>query len=69
VLLGESSPLKGNIMDKRYTVEREWCGESKPMWVARFCGDWLGKGEMKPDGVMICLAHADKRKRELSHET
>jgi len=56
-------------MDKRYTVEREWCGESKPMWVARFCGDWLGKGEMKPDGVMICLAHADKRKRELSHET
>ncbi|MDG4868636.1 hypothetical protein P8631_11550 (plasmid) [Guyparkeria sp. 1SP6A2] len=29
--------------DLRYSVTREHCGEAAPAWVARFCGDWIGK--------------------------
>lgn len=50
-------------MDKRYTVTREWCGQARPMWIARFCGDWIGKGEHKSDATMLCLAHSDARER------
>ncbi len=27
--------------DKRYTITREWCGDEKPRFVVRFCGDWI----------------------------
>lgn len=52
-------------MDARYTATKEWCGETTPKWIARFCGDWLGKGDRKVDAVMICLAHSDERERNL----
>lgn len=52
--------------DARYQVAREYCGYPKPRWVARFCGDWLGQGARRSDALMLCLAHSDKRARELA---
>jgi len=34
--------------DGRYTVTRELCGEATPRYVARFCGDWIGKADDAP---------------------
>ena len=55
-------------MDARYQVAKEFCGYPRKKWVARFCGEWIGKGDNKSDAVMICLAHADKRERALNGE-
>lgn len=55
-------PIKN---DPRYTVALEYCGYAKPRHVARFCGEWIGQGERASDVVMLCLAHADKREREI----
>jgi len=52
-------------MDKRYSIAKEYCGYAKPRWVARFCGEWIGQGEHKSDALMLCIAHADKREREI----
>jgi hypothetical protein len=58
-----TNAIKG---DSRYRVAREWCGYSKPRWVARFCGEWLGQSEHRADALMMCLAHCDKRNRDLA---
>jgi hypothetical protein len=56
------NPIKG---DSRYAIAREFCGYSKPRYVARFCGDWIGQGETRVDAIMLCLAHSDRRERAL----
>lgn len=33
-------PIKS---DRRWTITREFCGERKPMFIVRFCGDWVDK--------------------------
>lgn len=53
------------LADERYTVAKEFCGYPQARWVARWCGDWLGQGKTKSDATLICIAHADKRDREL----
>lgn len=30
------------ILDKRYTISKEWCGYYKPMYIIRFCDDYIG---------------------------
>lgn len=47
-------------MDARYSVTLEWCGQSRPMWIARFCGDWLGKAACRSAALAICQAHYDR---------
>lgn len=43
--------------DGRYTVRREFCGDSEPRWVVRFCGDWVGKAETKLAAWVVAYAH------------
>ena len=31
------------MIDKRYSIAREYCGYDTPRWVVRFCGDWVGQ--------------------------
>lgn len=47
--------------DKRYRVAREFCGESELCYVARFCGEWLGKSDTA-QGAWL-LAYNDLRQR------
>lgn len=50
VLIDEREPETGAelaMVDPRYTVQLEFCGEQEARYVARFCGDWLGKAEVK----------------------
>jgi hypothetical protein len=47
--------------DNRYTVTLEYCGEEKPRYIARFCGDWLGKSETELGAFMIVQNDMDKR--------
>jgi hypothetical protein len=54
------------MMDKRYTISKEFCGYKTKRFVARFCGEWIGQGIKKSDALMLCIAHADKRDRELT---
>lgn len=31
-----------DLPDGRYTLRLEWAGYERPVWVARFCEEWLG---------------------------
>ena len=65
---------KGIIMkthDKRYTVQKEYCGhfhaekkknlEQGQMWVARFCGEWIGSALTESKASLLCIFHDDER--------
>lgn len=51
--------------DPRYTIALEYCGYPQPRWVAHWLGDWLGQDKDKSGAIMLCLADADKRDREM----
>ena len=53
------------MRDKRYTLTREFTGSPYPMWVARFCGDWIGQARSKIDAAELIANHADRRAAEL----
>ena len=44
-------------LDARYTVALEHTGEAAPVYVARFCGDWLGSAPAREDAVRYMIAH------------
>lgn len=33
------------MLDARFTIRQEFCGYSKPRWVARFCERWIGQSQ------------------------
>ena len=45
--------------DKRYTIAREYCGQVEPQYVARFCGEWLGRSANKSDARNMCDVHRE----------
>jgi len=57
--------MKNLIKDERYSVNKEWCGHSKQKFVARFCGDWIGKAETKNKAWLLCIYHDDDRNLKL----
>ena len=44
-------------LDARYTIALEHTGEAAPVYVARFCGDWLGSAPAREDAVRYMIAH------------
>jgi|AACY02.2.fsa_nt_gi hypothetical protein len=48
--------------DKRYTVTREWCGYESPMWVVRFCDEWVSCHKYR-DAALIRAAGESARRR------
>ena len=51
--------------DNRYTITREWCGHETPMYVVRFCGEWLSCHEHKCAALMIATGESAKRRGAL----
>lgn len=43
--------------DKRYRFVREFCGERDQQWVARFCGEWVGKSDTKVGAQLLAFSH------------
>lgn len=33
--------------DRRFSIAREFCGHATPQFVARFCGEWIGRAATK----------------------
>lgn len=52
--------------DRRYAIAREYCGRTAPQWVARFCGDWIGCAQHRPDAFAKALAHQHHRQTALT---
>lgn len=52
--------------DRRYTVAPEYCGLAERCFVARFCGDWLGRSATRAGAVAINRAHATLERARLS---
>jgi hypothetical protein len=42
----------------RYTITKEFVGDSKPHYVVRFCGDWVESHRLKVDAVQSMRDHA-----------
>jgi len=56
--------------DKRYSIDLEFTGEYKEkpksakqgqIYVARFCGKWIGKATTKKEAELLCIFHDDER--------
>jgi hypothetical protein len=45
------------MSDKRYTVRKEFCGASRMLYVARFCGEWLGSHAKRGEASKLCERH------------
>lgn len=45
------------MKDKRYTIQREWCGYSTPRWVVRFCDRWVGQRETRREARSLAREH------------
>ena len=54
----KTHPIKS---DQRYTVTREWCGDAKPRYITRFCGEWIAKATTYPAAVMLATGHRLQR--------
>lgn len=54
-----SKVIKG--LDARYTVNKEFCGYTTQMYVARFCGEWIGAYTTLKEAEAACVAHNIKR--------
>lgn len=50
--------------DGRYTVSYEWCGSPKPMYIARFCEDYIGAYETKREALQACLNAYNERMKD-----
>ncbi len=50
-----------NKRDRRYRLAREWCGQTKPQWVVRFCDAWVGCAPKRQAALVIALAHQAAR--------
>ena len=50
--------------DKRYTVSYEWCGSPKPMYIARFCDDYIGAYGTKQEALQACLNAYNERMKD-----
>ena len=43
--------------DKRYTVNKEYAGQAAPVWVARFCGEFIRTSLSYSAMVLRCVGH------------
>lgn len=60
----KEGPMKGKP-DRRYSVALEYCGHEKPMWVARFAGEFLSSSAFKGSAQMLALGHDCRRRGAL----
>jgi hypothetical protein len=55
------------IKDKRYTITNEFTGHisGKPVFVARFCGEWIGSSQFYSSALMKVVGHKAMREGAL----
>lgn len=46
-----------NHRDHRYSIAREYCGDPKPRWIARFCDTWIDDASTRARALKICERH------------
>lgn len=51
--------------DRRYTVAKEFAGQAKPQFVARFCGEWIGAAGREAGAWLLAGTHKHGRTRAL----
>ena len=44
-------------LDKRYSINKENTGQAKPVWVVRFCGEYIDYGAGYEMAYNIALRH------------
>lgn len=49
------------LPDRHYSVSPEFCGETKPKFVARFCDDWVGKANTEREAIELCVDYEQRR--------
>ena len=54
--------FNGVDTDTRYAIAKEFCGQSEPRFVARFCGAWIGQSKFYVSAVMLAAGHSCARR-------
>lgn len=44
-----------DTLDKRHSIALEYCGHRVPMWVHRFCGEWVACHGTKAEAMVAAL--------------
>lgn len=55
--------------DRRYTIQREWCGYARPQHVIRFCDAWVGSAPTLKAARGIRDGHGFARAKALAEAT
>jgi len=66
-LMGER--IKAAKADQRYSVAREYCGESEPLYIARFESgrqSWVGKSDTKEGALLLVAKDQEQRAAEIA---
>lgn len=50
-----------NGLDSRYSIDLEFCGYGHPVYVVRWCGEWLGASDDHITGELIAFNHKNER--------
>jgi hypothetical protein len=53
------------MKDSRFTVTREFCGEPRPRWILRWCGEWVSKHRLKSEALAARKKGIETRRRLL----
>ena len=52
--------------DARYSIDLEWCGYKEPMYVLRFCDEWVDCFQFKSAAIVRAIGEDARRKGALS---
>lgn len=53
--------------DRRYCIQREWCGYADRRHVVRFCDAWVGSSPSLKGARALRDAHRAEREAALTH--
>lgn len=62
----KAGDIVGRYLDSRYSVTKEYCGETLPVYVARFCDKWIGKADTKAGAFRVAEQYELQRQRDLT---
>lgn len=55
--------------DRRYTIQREWCGHGGQRHVVRFCSAWVGCSSSLREAGDVAAGHRNARAALLDRAT
>lgn len=54
-------------IDNRYSINKEWCGQTEAKFIIRFCNRWIDKADTIEQAEEIALRHAEARNKLLNY--